>query len=312
MKIVFLIDSIDKIHPEKDTSVLLIEEAIARDFTVYIFEQKDLWLENDSVFAHAKKLMAWNNIECEKKLLLEKNEIDFLFMRKDPPVNLEYIYTTLFLDLAEKKGVKVINSPHALRDVNEKLFITWFPQCCVPTLVSRSAEQLKIFLEKHQDIILKPLNGMGGKGIFRVTQHDHNLNVILESVTHHFERWAMAQKFIPEVKNGDKRIFMMHGKAFPYAISRLAKPGETRANLAAGGSYKPAHLTERDEWICEQVAPVLKAKNLMLVGLDIIGDYLTEINVTSPTCLKEINSTFNINAAAYFFDGLIQDDERKT
>jgi len=302
MKIAFLMDSVDKIHPDKDTSIVLIEEALLRGQEIYYFEQKDLFLKNDQVFANVKKLNKWFNVQDEKTMNLA--DIEIIFMRKDPPVDAEYIYSTMLLELAEKQGVKVINSPQGLRDVNEKLFISWFPMCCAPTLVSQQKSQLKSFLKQHKDIILKPLDGMGGQGIFRVTENDHNTHVIIEFVTRNYTRWAMAQKYIPEVKFGDKRIVMMHGEPLPYAISRFAKPGETRANLAAGGSFKPAELSERDKWICSQVSPILKQKGLSFVGLDIIGDYLTEINVTSPTCLREINNAFNINSAAYFFDGL--------
>lgn len=300
MKIGFLMDAVTDIEEETDSSIALIEEALSRNHDVFYFQQKDLFLQDNHVFGQITPLTKWFNPQTE--ITHNLNTLDMIFMRKDPPVDLEYLYTTLLLELLEKQGVKIINSPQALRDVNEKLFISWFPQCCVPTLVTRKPDQIKAFLDQHKDIILKPLDGMGGRGIFRVTEQEHNLNVVIETVTQYGNAWAMAQKYIPEVKQGDKRIIMMHGKPLPYAISRLAKPGEVRANLAAGGSYIPAEITKRDQWICDQVSPVLKQKNLRLVGLDIIGDYLTEINVTSPTCLREINSAFNINSAAYFFD----------
>jgi glutathione synthase len=302
MKIAFLMDRVEKIHPKKDSSIVLMEEAFARKHEVYYFEQKDLFLKDEHVFASLKKLNVWFDIHSA--LTINLNELDVIFMRKDPPVDMEYIYSTMLLELLEKQGVKIINSPSGLRDVNEKLFISWFPGCCVPTVVSQQEDPLKAFVMQYKDIIIKPLNGMGGQGIFRVTENDYNINAMLETATQNYTRLVMVQKYISDIKFGDKRVILMHGEPLPYAISRLAKSGETRANLAAGGSCIPAELTERDKWICQQISPVLKQKRLSLVGIDIIGDYLTEINVTSPTCLRDINNAFNINSAAYFFDGL--------
>ena len=287
--IAMIMDSPEAIHAEHDSSLVLIAEAKRRNYEVGIFQQKDLVLRDGKVF--------FNDIPA--------SQFKLILMRKDPPVDLEYIYTTMLLDLAQKEGVKIINNPQALRDCNEKLFISWFPECCPPTLTTYNPKLLKEFLSTHKDIILKPLNGMGGKSIFRVTQDDPNINVIIETVTNNGNSRAMAQVYLPEVKQGDKRIIMMHGKPLPYALSRFAKPGETRANLAAGGSYKKAELTKRDQWICDQVGPVLLQKGLLFVGLDVIGEYLTEINITSPTCLREIDTLFGVNTASYLFDGLL-------
>jgi len=299
-KIAFLMDAVQDIEVETDSSIALMEEALRRGMEVYYFEQKDLFFKESKVFAHLKKLKKWG--EFDKACIVPLAEMDIVFMRKDPPVDMEYIYTTQLLELAEKQGVKVINSPQGLRDVNEKLFITHFPQCCAPTLITNNQSQLLEFLKKHHDIILKPLNGMGGKGIFRLKEQDVNLNIILETVSENFTKHIMAQCYIPEIINGDKRIIIMHGKALPYAISRIAKEGETRANIAAGGSYIKADLTDRDKWIVDQLSVTLINKKLLFVGIDVIGDYLTEINITSPTCLREIDEAHKINSAAYFFE----------
>lgn len=306
-----IMDPIESIHPEKDSTFALMLEAQYREYKIYVFQQQDLFLENGEVFAVMKEISVKDQDDNNKNYFSVHREItdslslcDLVLMRKDPPVDMEYIYTTLLLELAEKQGVRVINNPQALRDVNEKLFISWFPECCVPTLVTSSKDQLKAFLEINKDVILKPLNGMGGTSIFRLKEHDHNLNVIIETVTQNNTIRAMAQQYIPEVKHGDKRIIMMHGEAIPYSINRLAARGETRANLAAGGSWIKSELTDHDRWICDRVGPVLKSKGLLFVGLDIIGDYLTEINVTSPTCLRQIDKGHNVNTSAYFFDGL--------
>lgn len=287
-KLAFIMDAPQLIHTEKDSSLVLIEEAKRRKYKVDIYQQKELVLRENKVF--------FNDISV--------TEYDYIFMRKDPPVDMEYIYTTMLLELAEKQGVKVINSPKSLRDFNEKLVISLFPELITPTLTTHNPELLKDFVKTYKDIILKPLNGMGGKSIFRVTEKDFNINVIIETVTNNGQNRAMAQVYIPEIKQGDKRIIMMHGKPLPYALLRLAKPGETRANLAAGGSYQKAELTEQDKIICHKVGPILKSHGVVFAGLDVIGGFLTEINITSPTCLREIDKLFGVNTAGYLFDGL--------
>jgi len=287
-KIAVIMDAPEFIHPEKDSSLVLITEAKRRGYEVFIYQQKDLVLRDSKVFFNQTPV----------------SEFKLILMRKDPPIDLEYIYTTMLLDLAQKEGVKIINNPQALRDCNEKLFISWFPQCCAPTLTAFNPELIKDFLNIHKDIILKPLNGMGGQGIVRVKYDDASLNTVINTATHNGTVRAMAQRYIPEIKQGDKRIIMMHGKPLPYALSRFAKPGEIRANIAAGGSYQKAELTTRDKFICDQVGPVLLQKGLLFVGLDVIGEYLTEINITSPTCLREIDTLFGVNTASYLFDEL--------
>jgi glutathione synthase len=228
-------------------------------------------------------------------------ELDAILMRKDPPFDLEYIYCTYLLEQAEESGTLIVNKPASLRDCNEKLFTRVFPQCCVDTLVSRKPEILKAFIERHQDIIIKPLDGMGGQSIFRVRAGDPNTNAIIEAVSHHGRSQTMVQRYIPEISAGDKRILLVDGVAIPYALARLPAPGENRGNIAAGASTRGQPLSERDQWLCEQVGSELRARGLMFVGIDVIGDYITEINVTSPTCIRELDREFDLNISADLF-----------
>jgi glutathione synthase len=223
-------------------------------------------------------------------------------MRKDPPFDMDYIYTTYLLEKAEERGVLVVNRPASLRDCNEKLFTAWFPQCCTPTLVTSDRERILSFMDRHKDIILKPLDGMGGSSIFRVRQADPNANVIIETLTSHGRRLTMAQRFVPEISQGDKRILMVDGEPVPYALARIPKPGETRGNLAAGGTGQGLPLSDQDRWIALQVGPSLRQRGILFAGLDVIGDYLTEINITSPTCIRELDSQFGLNISAQLMD----------
>jgi glutathione synthase len=225
-------------------------------------------------------------------------------MRKDPPVDLEFIYTTFLLEQAEAHGVLVVNKPASLRNANEKLFTAWFPDCCAPTRVSRDMQRLREFLDEHGDIVVKPLNGMGGASVFRIRKDDPNLGVILETITDNGMQSAMAQRYIPEITNGDKRILMIDGEPFPYALARIPAAGESRGNLAAGGIGKGVDLSDRDRWICEQVGPTLREQGLIFVGLDVIGDYLTEINVTSPTCIRELDKIYESDIAGQLIDAI--------
>ena len=230
------------------------------------------------------------------------DELDVILMRKDPPFNMEYVYTTYILEQAELHGTLVVNRPSSLRDANEKLFTTWFPQCCTSSLVSRDHWQLTKFLQQHEDIILKPLDGMGGASVFRVRQEDPNTNVIIETLTDNGSKYAMAQRFLPEISAGDKRILMVDGEPIPYALARIPQSGETRGNLAVGGRGEGIPLSDRDFWIAGQVGPTLREKGILFAGLDVIGDYLTEINVTSPTCIRELDNQFGLNISAQLLD----------
>ncbi len=294
-------DPIESIHTHKDSSFAMLLSAQSRGWELYYMEMADIFLKDGHVQARKRKLEVQDNpehwfdfIDDQTSIL---SELDCILMRKDPPFNMEYIYATYLLEHAESEGLLVVNRPSSLRDANEKLFTAWFPQCCPPTLVSRTTHQLRAFLDKYQDIILKPLDGMGGASIFRVAADDPNISVIIETLTSHGQQFTMAQQFIPEITAGDKRILLIDGKPVDYALARIPADGETRGNLAAGGYSKGVELTERDRWICSQVAPILQEKGLIFVGLDVIGDYLTEINVTSPTCIRELDRLFDLDIA---------------
>src|SRR5690606_28671205 len=232
------------------------------------------------------------------------SELDVILMRKDPPFDNEYIYSTYILEEAEKQGTLVLNRPQSLRDCNEKIFATQFPQCCPPVLVSRTAAQLRAFHREHGDVIFKPLDGMGGSSIFRCREDDPNVGVILETLTRHGQQLIMAQRYIPEITQGDKRILVIDGEPVPYCLARVPAQGETRGNLAAGGTGIAQPLSEQDYWIVSQVAPTLREKGLVFVGLDVIGNYLTEINVTSPTCAREIDKAFDTDIGGRFMDAI--------
>ena len=232
------------------------------------------------------------------------SEMNVVLMRKDPPIDTEYLYATQMLALAEAEGTLVVNRTQALRDANEKLACAWFPQCAPPTLVTREQKRLRAFLTEHNDVIIKPLDAMGGASIFRVRADDPNVGVIFETLTEHNSRYAMVQRFIPEISAGDKRILLIDGEPVPYALARVPAKGETRGNLAVGGTGVGVELSERDRWICAEVAPRLKAMGLMFVGLDVIGDYLTEVNVTSPTCIRELDSLYGLDIAGQLMDAI--------
>ncbi|MET1256548.1 glutathione synthase [Aliikangiella maris] len=308
LKIAVLMDPICQINIKKDSSFAMLLEAQNRNHQLFYMEQGDLHLNHNKVCAHACNLSVENNPQQWYSLSSAQpydiTHFDVILMRKDPPFNMEFVYSTYLLQLAQENGVLVVNNPQSIRDANEKLFTAWFPQCCTDMLVSRKASDFKAFLAKHQDIILKPLDGMGGSSIFRVRDSDPNIGVIIETLTQLGQQTAMAQKFIPEISNGDKRILMVDGEPVPYCLARIPAKGETRGNLAAGGTGEARLLTEKDRWIANQVGPTLKAKGLMFVGLDVIGDYLTEINVTSPTCIKEIDTAFGTNIAGLLLDAI--------
>lgn len=300
-RIGIVMDPISKINIKKDTSFAMLLAAQAKGWQLFYMEQDDLFLSQGKATAEMKPLTVqedpshWYDLGDN-----ETNELatlDAILMRKDPPFDMEYIYSSYLLEQAENDGVLIVNKPQSLRDANEKLFTAWFPQCCPETLVTRKAKQLRGFQQHHGDIILKPLDGMGGASIFRVKQDDPNTSVIIETLTEHGSKMIMAQKYIPEIVDGDKRILMINGEPVPYALARIPAKGETRGNLAAGGTAQGRPLTEQDRWICEQVGPTLREKGLLFVGLDVIGDFLTEINVTSPTCVRELDSQFNLDIA---------------
>lgn len=310
IKLGVVMDPIDRITYSKDTTLALLLAAQERGAELYYMEQPDLFLEQGQPRANSRPLQVFADPERWFALgavrNLELAELDVILMRKDPPFDNEFVYSTYILEAAERLGTLIVNRPQSLRDCNEKIFATRFPQCCPPVLVSRSSTRLREFHQQHQDVIFKPLDGMGGEGIFRCKADDPNIGVILEILTLRGTRTIMAQRFIPEISAGDKRILVVNGEAVPYALARVPAQGETRGNLAAGGSGVPQPLSARDQWIVDQVAPTLVEKGLFFVGLDVIGDYLTEINVTSPTCAREIDRAYNTNIGGRLMDAIEQ------
>lgn len=303
-------DPISNINFKKDSTLAMLLEAQSRDWQLYYMQQSDLYMQHDIAHATMSPLTVFNDAskwfqlgESQDKPL---HELDAILMRKDPPFDMNYIYSTYLLENAEEKGCLIINKAQSLRDANEKLFTSSFPQCMPPTLVSSQAKLLTNFYQQHNDIILKPLDGMGGASIFRIKKDDANLSVIIETLTEHGTKLVMAQRYIPEIKQGDKRILLVNGVAVPYALARIPAKGETRANLAVGGEGVGIELNKRDLWICEQVAPLLKQKGLIFVGIDVIGDYLTEVNVTSPTCIRELDAQFDLNISASLMDWIAE------
>lgn len=307
-KIAILMDPIGKINIKKDSSFAMLVEAKKRKHQLYYLEQSDLMLKDGCVHARVRKLDVFEDpakwYRLEEPEIVPLDSMDSLLMRKDPPFDMEFVYTTYLLELAQNQGLLVVNDARSLRDHNEKLFTALFPQCCTEMLVTRSESELRQFISLHKDVILKPLDGMGGSSIFRVKDNDPNIGVIIETLTQMGQETTMAQKFIPDISNGDKRVLMVDGEPIPYCLARIPAKGETRGNLAAGGRGEARPLTERDLWIAKQIGPTLKEKGLIFVGLDIIGDYVTEINVTSPTCIKEIDAAYGTNIAATLFDAI--------
>ena len=303
-----VMDPIARINIKKDSTFAMLLEAQRRGWPIMYMEQGDLFLEDGRVFAAMRPLtvrdQAGDWFELGTPVERPLGELSTVLMRKDPPFDMEYVYTTYLLERAAEDGCFVVNRPASLRDCNEKLFTAWFPQCCPPTLISRDPQRIRRFLAQQQDIVLKPLDAMGGAMIFRLRQDDPNLGVILETSTDHGQRTIMAQRFLPEFKQGDKRILLVDGEPVPYALARIPAEGESRANLAVGGTGVGQELTARDRWICDQVAPALRERGLTFVGLDVIGDYLTEINVTSPTCIRELDANYGLNIAGTLMEAI--------
>jgi glutathione synthase len=305
-----VMDPIAGIAFKKDSSLAMLLAAQARGWSLFYMEQQDLYQKASIARARTRPLQVfedpqhWFELDAEQDIAL--SELDVILMRKDPPFDNEFVYSTYLLEQAEQAGVLVVNRPQSLRDCNEKLFATLFPQCTPPTLVSRRADILREFAAEQRDIILKPLDGMGGASIFRHREGDPNLSVILETLTAHGTQQIMAQGYLPAIKDGDKRILMINGEPIPYCLARIPAAGETRGNLAAGGRGEARPLSERDRWIAAQVGPTLREKGLLFVGLDVIGDYLTEINVTSPTCIREIDNAFGTKIAEQLMDAIAE------
>lgn len=303
-----LMDPIAAIRPKKDTTLALLLEAQRRGYALLYMSHGDLAVRDGAAWARLAPLVVhddehdWFTLGPAHWRAL--GEVDVVLARKDPPVDAQFVYDTMVLELAQRAGVLVVNDPRGLRDANEKLFSLHFPHCCPPTAIARDAAELKRFVAEHGEVVLKPLDGMGGRSIFRSHHGDPNLNVILETLTGNGHAFAIAQKFIPEISAGDKRILMIDGEPVPYALARIPQGDDFRGNLAAGGKGVGVPLSERDRWIAGEVGPELVRRGMRFVGLDVIGDWLTEINATSPTCARELDAQFGLNIAGLLFDRL--------
>jgi len=306
IKLGIIMDPLPSINIKKDSSFAMMLAAQRKGWEIHTIYQPDLYTKNEIPHALSRVTRVKDNashwFDFEPEQDVDLTSLDAILMRKDPPFDIEYITSTYILQLAEQSGTLIVNKPASLRDNNEKMFITRFPQCCTPFLVSRNMKRLRDFVVERfqveqQDVILKPLDGMGGTSIYRVNPQDPNLSVILETVSENQSRTVMAQQFIPEISSGDKRILLIDGKAIPYALARVPAAGETRGNLAAGGTGVGVELSERDQWICQQVGPTLKQQGILFAGIDVIGDYLTEINITSPTCIRELDQIYSLDIA---------------
>jgi glutathione synthase len=308
IKLGIVMDPIADINIKKDSSFAMLLEAQRRGYEIHYMEMADLYLLQGQARARTRLLSVepnperWYHFGSGQDLAL--SELNVILMRKDPPFDTEYIYATYMLERAEDAGTLIVNKPQSLRDANEKLYTSWFSQFTPKTLVSRDAKRLKAFYQQEQDVILKPLDGMGGASIFRLKPEDPNVSVILETLTAHGSQYAMAQRYIPEIVDGDKRILVVDGEPVPYCLARIPASGETRGNLAAGGRGEARPLSDSDWAIAKAIGPTLKAKGLIFVGLDVIGDKLTEINVTSPTCIREIEAAFPISITGMLFDAI--------
>lgn len=309
MKLGIVMDPIGSIKIQKDSSFAMLLAAQARGWDLHYMEPPDLFLHDSEAYGSMRRLEVDDNpagwyrfLDAEERPL---QELDIILMRKDPPFHMQYLLATYMLEQAERRGVLVVNRPHGLRSANEKLFCISFPQCIPPTLVTSDRQRIRAFLDQHKDIIVKPPDSMGGHLVFRLQHGDPNTGVILETVTRREQQYAIAQRYLPAIKTeGDKRILVIDGEPVPYVLARLPSGTEARANLAAGGSGRGVALSGRDRWICDQVRPVLREYGLWFAGLDVIGDYLTEINVTSPTCIRELDALYDLDIAGQLLERL--------
>lgn len=308
VKLGVVMDPISEITVKKDSSLAMLLAAQARGWSLEYMELNDLFFRDGICHGRMRPVVVrddpadWFDLgDAETRPL---SELDVVLMRKDPPFDMEYIYATYLLERAEQAGVLVVNKPQSLRDANEKMYTAWFPQCCPPTVVTREMSRLYEFLNVEKEIIVKPLDGMGGVSIFRVTEGEANTNVIFETMTRHESRFIMAQRFLPEIRDGDKRVLLINGEPLPYALARVPAEGDARGNLAAGATGVGVELSERERWIAAEVGPVVREKGLMFVGLDVIGEHLTEINVTSPTCIRELDAIYGLDIGAQLMDAI--------
>ncbi|MCI5073245.1 glutathione synthase [bacterium] len=308
-KVLVLMDPIETIKPKKDTSLALMLEAQEQGFDIFYALPSDLLVISGQAKVMSKKLKVYMDeqhwFEAEQEQLIPITEFDCILMRVDPPFDMEYIYATYVLDMAKEQGVKVINDPKSLRDCNEKMFIQWFPKCIAPTLVTKNKQALFKFVEEHEKTVIKPMDGMGGEGIHVIDKQSSNVQELLTQSTLNYTKTVMLQKYLPEISEGDKRILLVHGEVIPYVLARIPQKGSFKGNLAAGGKGVAQAISEQNLKICQSIAPELKKRGLLFVGIDMIGDYVTEINVTSPTCLREIEAAYpQAKIAQKFIQGL--------
>ena len=310
MKLAVLMDDIANISPKKDSSLAMMLEATRRGWEIYTFDTTDLFAEQGKIFAYTSKTTVVDHLdnwfEKQPNQTIELSEFDVVLMRKDPPFNMDYIYATYLLEQAENNGVLVVNKPQSLRDANEKLFALNFAHCMPSTLISTQIDQIKSFIKAEKTVVVKPLDGMGGNDIFKLIDGDSNIDEVLDYLTHQGTRQILTQAFLSDIVKGDKRILLINGKPIDYALARMPAEGSFKGNLAAGATGVGQPLSDRDYYLCKQIGPTLKDKGLMFVGLDVIGDYITEINVTSPTCIRELDAQFNLNIAGVLFDAIEQ------
>ncbi len=308
LKIGMIMDPIGSITPYKDSSLAMLLEAGRRGAEIHYFEQKDVRLLSGKALGQSTLLQVrddnddWFDFGTRQEVVL--GALDAILMRKDPPFDMEYVYTTYVLDRAQTDGALIVNAPQALRDMNEKAYTAWFPELTPTTLITRSMEEMKAFLAEHGHVVAKPLDGMGGRSIFVVRQGDKNANVVFETLTEYGTKFAMAQVYIPEITAGDKRILLIEGEPVPYALARIPSDEDNRGNMVAGAVAVGQEMSKRDFEICEQVGPVLRDAGVLFAGIDVIGDYLTEVNVTSPTGIRELDKQFDLNIAGQMFDAI--------
>jgi glutathione synthase len=315
IKLGIVMDPISEVKVAKDSSMAMMLEAQKRGYEIYYMEMQDLYLDQGRARANTQKVEVfddanhWYELSDQQDIAL--SELDAILMRKDPPFDTEYIYATYMLERAEVEGTLIVNKPQSLRDCNEKLFTAWFADLTPRTLVTRNDKQIRAFHQELKDIIIKPLDGMGGSSIFRIKEDDANVGVIIETLTDNGQQYAMVQEYMPEIVDGDKRILIVNGEPMPYCLARIPAQGETRGNLAAGGRGVARPLSPSDKLIAETIAPELKKRGLYFVGLDVIGDKVTEINVTSPTCIREIEAAYPINISGKLMDAIEENIRKK-
>jgi glutathione synthase len=310
-RLAVLMDPIGSINPAKDSTLAMMLAAQQRDAELFYFEQRDLWVRDGRAMARLRPVTVRDDLKdwysLGEAVVTPLADVDAVLMRKDPPFDTEYIYTTYLLERAEEEGTLVVNRPQGLRDMNEKVYTAWFPECCAPTLITRDMANMAAFMAEHGRVVCKPLYGMGGKSIFVLDAGDKNANVVFEVLTEYGQRYAIVQRYIPDiVQSGDARILLIDGEPIDFALARIPPAGDNRGNLAAGAKGIGRPLDERDRWLCSRIGPVMREHGMMFVGLDVIGGFVTEINVTSPTGIRELQKQFQIDIAGMLVDAILK------